>query len=733
LPPGLAGHESYRIVRLIGAGGMGTVYEAEHRVLHRPVALKVIKRSLTDHPVIVERFRREVRAAARLSHQNIVTICDAEDAGGTLFLVMEYVEGVSLGRLVKERGPLPVAEACDAVRQTALGLQHAHERGVVHRDVKPENLIRCAGGTVKVLDFGLAALTAERGGALTDTNVIMGTPDYMAPEQAEDPRSADVRADVYSLGCTLYHLLTGRVPYPASTRMQKLLAHREQPLPSIRQACPEVPVGLACVLERMLAKRPDDRYQTPGEAAAALAPFTVVGASPRRPRRRRLVAALAALLLAGMALTGAAVYRIQTDKGELVITAESDDVEVVIKQGGKVVRLIDTKTDKQITLTLRSGTYELELKGDPKGLKLKIDKATLTRGEKVLAEIVRKEPPKPEDGDSVSDRPKLIAHLAVPGAHLHPGCSTFSTDGRLLVLLRPSWTGNPSIRILDAQTGLVKRTFGTTASSTVTGALVTPDGKELLTCHEDRSFRLWDLSTGTSRPLDQLKHPGKTISLWAFSPDGKYVAASEFAGNAFKQFHVWEFETGKERVLAAPLAPDSMQYYCRFSPDGKHLVTVDSPGTAAEPEKWAAVRLHDVATGEARTIRVKGWVGGRGVAFREEGRQIGLMRWTKEEGYVVEFIDLRTSKSVERIPVGVQEVEAAYLSPDGRYFVWTEALKRTARFFDLHARKVTLDEKDVSELVSVLISPDSRRVAVGGENSVSLFRLPDPKPEKDKP
>ncbi len=238
VPAELARHERYRVVRLLGAGGMGCVYQAEHCVMRRTVALKVINRAFTANPAAVERFCREVRAAARLTHPNIVTAYDAEHTGDTTFLVMEYVEGVTLAQLVLERGPLPIAEACGCVRQAALGLQHAHERGMVHRDVKPANLIRCPDGTVKVLDFGLAMLTAERGEALTSENAVMGTLDYMAPEQAEDARSADIRADVYSLGCTLWFLLTGSVPYPAATPVLKILAHREQPLPSLGQARP---------------------------------------------------------------------------------------------------------------------------------------------------------------------------------------------------------------------------------------------------------------------------------------------------------------------------------------------------------------------------------------------------------------------------------------------------------------------------------------------------------------
>src|SRR5262249_3247528 len=153
----------------------------------------------------VERFRREVRAAARLSHPNIVTAHDADQAGDTHFLVMEYVAGTSLDRELRRRGPFPVAEACDLIRQAALGLQHAHERGMVHRDVKPANLLLTPAGQVKVLDFGLAHVAGAAGDESLPSATVVGTPDYLAPEQARDPRHGDVRADVYSLGCTLHH------------------------------------------------------------------------------------------------------------------------------------------------------------------------------------------------------------------------------------------------------------------------------------------------------------------------------------------------------------------------------------------------------------------------------------------------------------------------------------------------------------------------------------------------
>ena len=207
---------------------MGAVYLAEHGVMNRRVALKVIKPEYTSNPAAVERFRREIRAAARLHHPNIVAAYDAEQAGETHFLVMEYVDGVSLDRLVAERGPLPVAEACEYVRQAALGLQHAHEHGLVHRDVKPHNLIRGADGVVKVLDFGLASARGSGECSLTGATVVMGTPDYIAPEQAEESRAADARSDVYALGCTLYFLLTGRPPFARRSPLRTLLAHREE-------------------------------------------------------------------------------------------------------------------------------------------------------------------------------------------------------------------------------------------------------------------------------------------------------------------------------------------------------------------------------------------------------------------------------------------------------------------------------------------------------------------------
>jgi serine/threonine-protein kinase len=190
------------------------------------VALKVIKRAYTARADALERFRREVRTAARLTrHPNVVATTDAEDVGETHFLVMEYVEGTDLGRLVQERGPLPVDRACDYIRQAALGLQHAFDQGMVHRDLKPHNLMLTPDGCVKILDFGLARFASEVADAagLTDTGIVLGTVDYIAPEQADNAHQADIRSDIYSLGCTLYHHLAGQPPFPTGTSLQKAI------------------------------------------------------------------------------------------------------------------------------------------------------------------------------------------------------------------------------------------------------------------------------------------------------------------------------------------------------------------------------------------------------------------------------------------------------------------------------------------------------------------------------
>jgi len=283
VPAALVDHPRYRVVDQIGVGGMGAVYRAEHRLMQRMVALKIIHPRLISNPQVAERFHREMRVAAKLAHPNIVTSFDADHADSLHFLVMEYVAGESLDRCIGRDGPASIADACDWIRQAALGLQHAHEQGMAHRDIKPHNLMLTPEGQIKILDFGLSRIVSEEGlsrdgtaplavpSSATHAEAILGTPDYIAPEQIVNSRSADIRADIYSLGCTLYFLLTGKPPFGTGSVQSRLAAHATQPFPRLADSRSDAPSHLAAILGRMTAKAPGDRYASPGELADDLA------------------------------------------------------------------------------------------------------------------------------------------------------------------------------------------------------------------------------------------------------------------------------------------------------------------------------------------------------------------------------------------------------------------------------------------------------------------------------
>jgi tetratricopeptide (TPR) repeat protein/tRNA A-37 threonylcarbamoyl transferase component Bud32 len=278
----------YVLLDRLGEGGMGIVYKARHTKMNRIVALKVIRKERLTNPEVVQRFEREVEMAAQLAHPNVVIAYDAAQVGDVHFFAMEFVEGKDLANYVTERGPLSVPKACSYIQQAALGLQHAFERGMIHRDIKPANLLVTANGTaVKLLDLGLARLSSADaeliGQPLTQSGAVVGTPDYIAPEQARNPRNADIRADIYALGCTLYFCLTGRSPFRGDTLTETLLKHQFEDAVPLEQVRSDIPPALVAIVRKMMAKNPEDRYRKPAEVAAALEPFAAAGKNGAPP------------------------------------------------------------------------------------------------------------------------------------------------------------------------------------------------------------------------------------------------------------------------------------------------------------------------------------------------------------------------------------------------------------------------------------------------------------------
>lgn len=279
---------NYVIQEQIGAGGMGMVFKAEHRRMKRTVAVKVLPPAALKNPAVLKRFHREVEAVAKLMHPNIVAAYDADESHGVHFLAMEFVEGIDLARHVDQHGPMSVDDGVNYILQAARGLEHAHQQGIVHRDIKPGNLLLDQHGTVKILDMGLArfqeganaASSVEAATVLTLSGSLMGTVDFMSPEQAIDSHLADHSSDIYSLGATLYFLLVGEPLFSGKTLVARVLAHREKPAPPLRGARPEIPPQIDAIYQRMVAKKKEARYPSMTDLIRDLANWKTASPSP---------------------------------------------------------------------------------------------------------------------------------------------------------------------------------------------------------------------------------------------------------------------------------------------------------------------------------------------------------------------------------------------------------------------------------------------------------------------
>jgi WD40 repeat protein/serine/threonine protein kinase len=653
VPTQLIDHPRYRVIALLGQGGMGAVYKAEHRRMERPVALKVINPGLMRNPASVSRFQQEVRAAAQLSHPNIVTAYDADEASGLHFLVMEYVEGKTLADLLAERGPLPVAEVCDCIRQAALGLQHIHEAGLIHRDIKPHNLMRTSSGTVKLLDCGLARFAqeadaagsvpvADAGGSpgLTAAGTVMGTADYIAPEQAADAHSADIRSDVYSLGCTLFHLLTGQPPFPEGTSAEKFKHHAETPLPLPE----EWPDGLKAILRKMTAKQPAERYQTPAEVAEALTSFARAGSvsdgSCVRRSRFRLVAALSSL--AALVVAAVVVIRIQTERGEIVIETNDPNIELVTKKGGEIVRIRDPKSGQ--TLELDTKNLRIRDLEHPEGLALEVPwrgKVTLkSSGGTVTVRSGEKgapgaEPParqkfptaeelarRPNAADAL--RPEDVSEVvrtAVSAKEYEP-----FRDPALVAVL-----GDARFRVPPGPGLLTNPKYSPDGKYFVVGRLGSPEGRNELTVYS------FDAATG--RQMGAVKSTAKLQPYFAPGPDGLIALAIDrtveirtLGGEVKKKFDLPE---AIERVRAIAFSPNGSRIAVG---DGKHRLVVVL-NTATGDKVYFGKRNEPNTPPKYATERLR---------FSPDSQFLSVT-WTDNLGSVY---DLRPGKEEPKLPQG---------------------------------------------------------------------------------
>ncbi|MHC4406198.1 MAG: protein kinase domain-containing protein, partial [Planctomycetota bacterium] len=453
---------NYVVLDKLGRGGMGQVYKARHKVMERVVALKVLPSEATRSERAVRRFRREMKAAARLDHPNVVLAYDADSDHGVHFLVMECVEGEDLSSVISRHGRLPIGKVLDYTIQAAKGLEYAHSQGVIHRDVKPSNLILDSSGTVKILDMGLARISEAVGptdttgaGSLTGTGRAMGTVDYMSPEQADNTKGADQRADVYSLGCTLFHLLIGHTIYKRGTVVAKLLAHQQDPIPSLRDERDEVPEKLDEVCQKMVAKRPEDRYESMTEVIEELEAcvtdyFNQVDATtsfeaetpiqvsakeretiptegeetpadeslpldlpvfspldhfrqthPKRDNRRIIIASAAVGAVLLVLLLFGVIFSLRTPEGILVVEVNEPDAEILID--GRKVEISIPGDNQPVEVEVEEGTHTLTVRKG--GFQTRTREFTLKSNEKESVRV-RLDPPRLPEPTEPPPKPK---------------------------------------------------------------------------------------------------------------------------------------------------------------------------------------------------------------------------------------------------------------------------------------------------------------------------------------
>jgi serine/threonine-protein kinase len=597
---------SYILLARIGEGGMGEVFKARHRRLGRIVALKVIRQKRLDNPAAVQRFEREMKAVCQVAHPNVVHAVDADDADGKLFIAMELVDGIDLGKLVASSGPLSVAEACEYVRQAAVGLEACHARGLIHRDIKPSNLLLtyepepAGAGTgrravIKIFDLGLARIDAagseQAVPRLTMMGKIVGTPDYLAPEQARDSHHVDGRADLYSLGCTLFFLLAGKPPFFGGTKLEKLVSHQMDQAPRLESVRRDVPRGLSAVVQKLLAKRPEDRYQSATEVAAALELFTRnagEGMSPNEEASRKSTplsrpdgseepsfeASLAGEAIGSPFAVAAPLVALSNKQSRRF---RMPPLPIVAVCAVLIVTL-----PVVLYLAFRSGTQEASALSDEPGDATppehrfsleKLDPAAIPIAKRPLIPI-----------------PELVAVLG-ESRRRHWGdvqCVALSRDQRLLA----SVGHDNMVRVWEADTGKELASISVRGKA-IPAIVFRADGKLIIVSLPDNKppeVRSWEPTTATieSMPLDGTT-PGTVAAL---APDARMLATAFWTPDGVSNLggvKLWDLGTGKPRSILEDRTPVQL---LAWSGDGQTLAVGSGN----------IIKLWSVATSQERTI-----------------------------------------------------------------------------------------------------------------------------------
>ena len=694
----------YRLIEPIGEGGMGLVFKGWHPRLDRYVALKLIRpQALATRPEIITRFHREARAIAQLHHPNIVMLYDADEVDGTHYIAMEFVDGVTLEKLVRQNGPLAVKQACDYIRQSALGLEHASECGLVHRDIKPSNILvsqKSSGGgkrsssqlkrpalvtirdreiavdalthgrsehtwgIIKVLDMGLARLQESLedddpnpATPLTRAGALLGTPDFISPEQARDARSVDIRADLYSLGCTFYYILTGRPPFPGGNDVQKLIKHQsEKPYP-IEELRPHIPSVVIGFVDKLMAKKADDRYQTPAQLADAIADFLATTMPAQTPPR----GTMATEMMIG-------------PPSPIPRSPYVDELQVPLAD---IVQGFDSdlESEQMEAPTAMASDYPASNDVAPSAV---ISAHSGVVGALAMSPDGRHAASGGVDGwirvwDLAQSPPREVASLPRPGTEIQ--AIVFAPDDPQYLVYGGTQQGNARIQRWDWSENRVYEWggFSTSYHWGVGGLAFSNDGSVFAA--GVGSFTVtWKVNKRTASSRNILKGHGTSIRALAFSPDHRLLVT---AGES-KAIRFWGFGWLGTSLKATVQAHADCITSLAFSPDGKRLATV---GLDRHVVLWDPLTPSDetaiVLSGHISSLRH--------VQFLSGGRHL----------------------------VSVGE--------NGQVFYW-----------DAQAGQVTNDfTVDFSLVYCTAMSPDSRRLMAGYSNGqIALFQL---SPDFSKP